>query len=465
MSFNRSSSQVNPFAGRYKSHSFPLFAEFEELVGYRRQAQLGQQLLHIHDPTFSQPHSQTHTHEGSPSIGANDAGQQAGAGGPNAGVFGDHLASLGMDSIEESYMRVNDVASNEDGGSDLLGAALNDVGLGGQKCHGTTADDIVHRQSLAHEVTNAGLSTVSNDNQQQRQQHPPPSNKRAYAAVSTTSLANAAALGVSGIGPPVKRPYFGPSSRTSSIPASHSALPFISAAGVEGSNASHVVASLQQQLATIDPALGTSDSAQALAVIQGQLSELLTLARRGVEIGERVLAALPPQPLAASSLSSPAVSSNADSTAHTAAHTNDEDVLDQRRGSGDAVGVDGSGSPGFDSQQEGPSAPPASASSPPVHESEIEVHSETDVSGITDAIRAENEVALNSQALVFITTTPYLGPAQRAALIERAGWDRDFVGDLVHLLQDHGADDGAGDGDEIRRQLLANALGQTSGGL
>jgi hypothetical protein len=141
--------QVNPFAARYKSHSFPLFIEFEELVGYRRQAQLGQQLLHVHDQPFSHPHSQVHTHEGSPTAAA--------AGGVNGGSFGDHLAGLGMGGMEESFMRVDDVGGNEDGTGVLLGSVLDEVRAGRLcVCHVEGATD---RPSPCH-LLSAELPTL-----------------------------------------------------------------------------------------------------------------------------------------------------------------------------------------------------------------------------------------------------------------------------------------------------------------
>jgi hypothetical protein len=305
----------------------------------------------------------------------------------------------------------------------------------------------------------AGASSSAPGGSQQQLQQPAlaANNKRAYAAVSTTSLANAAALGVSGIGPPIKRPYFGPSSSTSSIPSSHQAPPLASGPGPVGSGASHIVAGVQQQLANLDPALSAFDTARTLADIQSQLRELLTLVRRGVEIGEQVLAALPPglRPSSSSLLGTDSGSTNGH------ARPDEEVDHDCRRDSND-FGGGRSSSDHTDSQQRGPSAPPPSDPPPPLHEVDPEFEHEA-TAQTAAALANEDDGHLTEQALMMITATPYLGPAQKAALVERAGWDRDFVGDLLHSAADHG-DTGGGDEDELRRQLLENAL-QTLGGL
>lgn len=362
-------------------------------------------------------------------------------------------------------MRVDDVASHEDGAAGLLGSVLNEV-RPDQCCASKGRADAYHSQllllqSFQHSMSSAGPSTSISH----LPPPPPANNKRAYAAVSTTSLANAAALGVSGIGPPIKRPYFGPSSSSSSVPASHSAPSFAAGSGPSGSASTHhIVASLQQQLGNLDPALSALDNAQTLADIQGQLRELLTLVRRGVEIGEQVLAALPPAPQAASSSSSPDGSGSALASTTDAAPRPDGGEADpgQRRDS-NTSGI--SGSSGSASQQRGPSAPPPTASSPPIHEFELKEESEdsTALGNFAPADDNDDEGPLTNQALLLITTMSYLEPSQKAALVERAGWDHDFVGELLHSAAGHG-ESSSSDEDELRRQLLDNAL-QTSGRL
>lgn len=313
---------------------------------------------------------------GSPVQGAHQPGGTGGQGSGGQGASGSYgdLSGLGMGAMEESFMRVDD---GDEGG--LMGSVLDDVSVA-PPAH-----------ALRSAVTDAAPSfcspvqTYAQPLPPPPPPPPPPTNKRPYPAVTTTSLANTA------LGGPPKRPYLGPSSTG----------PSSSGAGGPGLG--------------LDRALGALENAQTLAEINAQLKELMALVRRGVEIGEKVLAALPQGVMAAAAADVGDGAAGADGDTGNGAH--------QR------LDVDG-----HQNGRPSDAAPSSTATTGPATASD--------------------------QAGVLIGHSPYLSPDQKAVLTERAGWDPAFVHDVLATAAAaaaHDAGDGI-DGEGLRRQLYENAL-------